>query len=497
MSNLLNAKLTADAIALFAIIKTIGLSKSNSEEALSWGQIYGRLVYVNHVGVYRDDDFEKLLVTALTPKYTHILSESTGETRELHIISRPLSTGGHTRLMEKIINYENSSDILITRPVRSVKNTLSVKDTTKIHYSQIPYNLSNLISIILRYEVIFLHIDPDDLLAAVAVGVVKKLTNIRVIFVNHADHAFSFGFFSADVVAEVSSYGFHLSEAKRNVSSSFLGIPLAENTWKEIKPVRSKGVETDLNIFSGGSKWKFKPVGELSFPKLAELILNQIPNAKLVIVGPAIVGDWWWWRAKLRHPKRLTILSSMPYNQYTKILSQSDIYLDSFPITGGTALPEVRSKGIPTSGVLSGSFGYTPFDLTKFPDCGSLVRAIKDYAYLNSGEILTRNNDPATLERAGWVHGPNAIKFRLNEMANGTILFRPHDNQANFDINFYTRRWLNEGLVKPDLQFAKFLLSKFSSGGARVLLEFIRITTAKQWFVMLKILFAYFFIRKI
>ena len=66
----------------------------------------------------------------------------------------------------------------------------------------------------------------DDLLASVAFAVAKSASDARDIFVGRAHHVISFGFYAADVVAEVSTYGSLVSECKRDVSSSFLGIPV-------------------------------------------------------------------------------------------------------------------------------------------------------------------------------------------------------------------------------------------------------------------------------
>lgn len=474
-----------------AFIKKTGLSREGIDDIIGWGEVYGQLLQTNHAGVYRDDDFEKLLVSKYSNE-NEINSKQTKLLKELHVISEPLATGGHTRLMEKMIALRKCADVLITRPVVDVESKLRLPCDTRIYKKTQGFDIAELIEILVKYKTIFLHINPDDLLSSIAVGVVKKKTGVQVIFVNHADHVFSFGFLCADLVAEVSSYGFFVSEKKRAVRSSFLGIPLQLDKFEKIEPNLPSHKGKYFEILSAGSQLKFKPSAALSFPTLAALILKEIPAARITIVGADICLNWWWWLTKLSNPARLRLLKSMPYDKYISTLTCADVYLDSLPMGGGTALPEVRSKGIPVSGILSGSSGYTPFDATKFLNNDALVASLREYSVAGSGIISNLNNDKNVIDSACWVHGPRVIKQRLDGIVDSGVIFRPYDDITIFDIDFYRKQWIEDRVVNVSMSSLRFFLKNWSSGGKNALVLFTGLINPRQVFWLIGSIFKKF-----
>ena len=121
-------------ITLVALIKRIGLSQRIYRDILAWGEVYGRLLHTNNTDVYRDDEFENLLVeTYLSRNGKPIPGESCNN--ELHIISSPFSTGGHTRLMERIIDSRACGDVLVTRPISGLGGRLFVNPKVKVWHS--------------------------------------------------------------------------------------------------------------------------------------------------------------------------------------------------------------------------------------------------------------------------------------------------------------------------------------------------------------------------
>ena len=444
-------------ITLLALIKKIGLSQRKHCDILAWGEVYGRLLHTNHTDVYRDDEFESLLVeTYISRNGTPIPREDCNG--ELHIITSPLSTGGHTRLMERIIDSRAGGDVLLTRPVSGLGGRLFVSPKVKVWQSDNQFDLPELISIISRYGTVFLHITPDDLLASVAVAVAKTASCARVIFVNHADHIFSFGLYAADVVAEVSSYGFLVSECKRNVTSSFLGIPIDLSLLGPInqRPPHYPGKR--FEIISAGSRLKYRPSPNYSLPSVVTMILKNVPTARVVIIGPSIFLDWWWWAVMLQFPQRLKILPPMPYQLYLDRTINADLYIDSIPMTGGTTIPEIRSRGIPVTGLTSSSCGYSPLDATRFPDIKELILAIQEYALTGAGPILELNNNGDTLNKTMLVHGRSSFEQRLNNIITGLSNAPPPDILRREIVHYYRNQWQQRGVVNFDYKSVCFLL---------------------------------------
>jgi hypothetical protein len=449
---------TDSFISLIALIKRIGLSQKKYDDVLAWGEVYGGLLYTNHTGVYRDDDFEKLLVDTYK---TQISKPAPTEISvgELHVITDPLSTGGHTRLMERMIASRSCGDILVTRPIRRLEDRLWVNSKVHLWHNADQFNISELISIVSKYKIVYLHITPNDLLASVAVAVAKKVNRARVIFVNHADHVFSFGFFAADVVAEVSAHGLLVSERKRNVPSSFLGIPIDTSLLAEISQPTASSPEKRFEIVSAGSRLKYRPSRNHSFPKVAMLVLKEAPKARIVVIGPSVLLDWWWWAAMLRYPLRLRVLPPMSYQLYLDRITKADLYIDSMPMTGGTTVPEIRSRGIPVTGLTSDSRGYSPLDATRFPDIKELILAIQEYALSGAGPILEMNNNDETLRRTMLVHGRTSFEQRLNNIVMGLSNAPPPDVLSRENINYYRDQWQQCGVVNFNYKSVYFTLT--------------------------------------
>ena len=64
------------------------------------GELYGRVLYTNYPDVYGDDECEKTLIARyLESNKLPVLTLP--DKGDLHIISEPYSTGGHTSLLEK------------------------------------------------------------------------------------------------------------------------------------------------------------------------------------------------------------------------------------------------------------------------------------------------------------------------------------------------------------------------------------------------------------
>lgn len=448
-----------------ARVKRVGLSALEIDDVIAWGGVYARVLSHNHSSLFRDDDFENCVIE----KYQKIKSNGLQKnelTKELHVITEPFSSGGHTRLMEKMVLYRGNADVVVVRPYQTDRAKLRLPEGVNVFSRVEGYDLPGLIDVVSAYKTVYLHIHPDDLLGAAAVGVAKTIANSFVVFVNHADHIFSFGFASADVVAEVSFFGYRLSKERRGVISSFIGIPVDIDGIRDLKPPHPK---EKLMILSAGRSLKFKPTRKLSFQSVIANVLTNVPNSIVTVVGPNLLRDWWWWWLKLRFINRLHIVGVMPYSEYLCVIDKTDVYLDSYPMTGGTALPEVRSKNIPVTGLLTGSSGYTPFDLTKFDRVEGLVDALNSLRLCGASDIVYANNDGNIISLARLIHGKEEFNTRVSKIIGGELVYLPEADVINIDIDFYRENWLKSKVVFFVLSDIRFFLLNFLRHGRGIL----------------------------
>ena len=450
---------------LVAKIKQIGITKNNFQDALDWGELYGRLLYTNYPDKYRDDDFEKKLISRYISEFPPV-EIKVQSNNELHIISEPYSTGGHTRLLEKILKIRGQGDVLVTRPLplsQNIQDVLNVRDSSNIYFSNEQYTIENIIEIAGRYKKIFLHIHPDDLTCAVAMGVIKQKYDIRIMLINHADHIFSYGYYASTVVVEMGPFGEKLRQVKSRGQATYLGLPFDID---EFKKVELKRLKQGISIMSGATSFKYDPIAGLSFSQLAREVLTEIPNSKFTIIGPSL--NYEWRRLMFKFKGRLKVVPKLPFEEYKKLMEGVDVYIDSFPLSGGTTVPEVRSKQIPVTGVLCGSYGYTPWDKTKYTSNADLILALKELGESSSSDIINRNNDEALIAECNQVHGFSHFKKRLDNLLLTGVA---GEAQFNHDVNYsyFNDYWKQQKKLLLGKSSYLFLLKNWKGGGRDVM----------------------------
>lgn len=385
--------------------------------ALEQAEQLGLLLRSNEVGIYSLNELETFLIDNVFSKLS--ISDNVidnGRDNKIVFIATELyHTGGHTRLMERLATFLDSKpDLLITKkPMESIIERENAFFST-IHYGPNNYpsvveNIFFFFSVILKYNIVILNTHPEDIYAIVACGLAKKIKkDIKVHFVNHADHVFSYGSSISDVWYEISDYGVTV-DAKRELKAKkcFLGIPI--DTSKQNSEGSYKFENGDL-ILSAASAGKYKPNNQQSIMPLVSAMLDKYDKSNFQIIGVNIFTNYWWWGIKLKCRNRLTLSKSLPYDEYIKATCAAKLYIDSHPFPGGTAFAEQFLQGRLSVGLKSIYNGYTPLEAFK-KDCTIDVFELIDT--INENDIC---NMRVSLED---VHGFENVKRRfLNAVFN-------------------------------------------------------------------------------
>lgn len=365
------------------------IAEPDLNQALELARIYGSLLWFADFGIYDAPVIENNLVERCA-NYLKSTGEYVKKSDQpfVHIVTEPLMTGGHTRLMEKLaVMHECQVDLVISRRApdrveqhlsQFFKKIICASSTTPIDA------VVELVRILASYKKIVLHIHPDDIVSIVACGVVKRLCGNQVFFVNHADHVFSYGTTVADYYFELSSYGRRLDERKSICGKkSFLGIPVKINEG-EMDQDFSPNRQQPLLFISAGSDIKYKPNKKYSIFELISRILDSYPKSKFLVIGSNIKKSFWWWPLKIRYGKRLDIRAHLEYEEYKKVVQAADYYVDSHPIPGGTAFAEQFLSGRRCVGLISPIQGYSPADRLKRNSVEEVIGSISDYKYSSS-----------------------------------------------------------------------------------------------------------------
>jgi len=187
------------------------LAETGPNDLLSMVSFYGELRWSNFDGTYSDDEVEE-----------HVTSRVLKDRR----FRSPAVKSGVVRNWLTSFGEEGGHKLLVTRWLaKRFKNFL---DANGIVYRLCCAHGVWLVNEIVGYCAsaarVILHIHPDDIASLVA-AIILARAGKEVIFYNHADHVFSFGNSSANVVAEVSTYGIALNRRTgRAKKSCYLGI---------------------------------------------------------------------------------------------------------------------------------------------------------------------------------------------------------------------------------------------------------------------------------
>lgn len=256
---------------------------------------------------------------------------------------------------------------------------------------------------ILQYNIVILNIHPEDIYAIVACGLARKVKkDIKIYFVNHADHTFSYGSSISDVWFEISGYGVTV-DAMRGLKARkcFLGIPIdtsnknSENSYK---------FENGDLILSAASPSKYEPTNQQSIMPLVSALLDKYDKSNIKIIGVNFLTNYWWWAIKLRYWNRLKLSKSLPYEEYIKVTSSAKLYIDSHPFPGGTAFAEQFLLGRMCVGLNSVYNGYTPVEYFKKDSVDSVLREIE---LINNKKIIDIKNE------IEMKHGFTSVRVRF------------------------------------------------------------------------------------
>ena len=266
----------------------------------------------------------------------------------LHVMTQSYTTGGHTRVVERWVNNSPTeskhSIVLLDQQEEPIPNKL--RDAVHEHNGELFIFDEKLLAeralklreLAMNYEYIVLHIHMYDPTAIVAFGT-DNFTR-PIIFFNHADHAYWCGASIIDMLADLRDND--VAKTRRGIENVYtLRIPFEPNPEILAYPKSKEQSRLDLGlpldkkiILTVGGAHKYLPFAGCEFCELVSKAISSSENVVCYGIGPTPdIGNW------SEYEDRFVALGNIDYGkQYFDYLNACDVYINSIPIGGGTAM---------------------------------------------------------------------------------------------------------------------------------------------------------------
>jgi glycosyltransferase involved in cell wall biosynthesis len=288
----------------------------------------------------------------------------------LHVMTQAYLEGGHTRLVENWVSFpaeDRNHSVVITHhgeseiPLRLAEEVRKRNgDVFRLNAHHPLRKAVDLKQLAGNYELIVLHTHPFDVATLLAFG--NEDFKRPVLISNHADHVFWLGVSICDTLLDMSSRGQDISRRKRRIGESHvLPIPveLTAGPGNRLEARERLGLPTDKKIvLSVGQQSKYTIAGKFNFPEMATALVQQCPNCLFIVVGPDSTIPVWQTAHHASKGKVLPV-GRVPHDRLIDFFRSADVYVDSFPVGGGTACIEALMYGLP---LISVDSGLTQFD---------------------------------------------------------------------------------------------------------------------------------------
>ena len=344
-------------------------STDNFEEKLDLA-VYAAEYFVSHnTGYYTSSVLEKVFVDCAKKIKTDLSNIHYKKDSVLHVITMGYETGGHTRVVERWIENAPSNQVhsvlqttaaniklaVLEKNIKSkngefivLENSLSLKEKA-----------AKLREYAMNYEYIILHTHMEDPVPIIAFGT-EEFTR-PVFLYNHASHHPWIGKSIADLVLDIENNDSVTTEKRGITNTYFLGVPSKEisvsipdkNKFKEkINFPSDKKI-----IVTCGTDIKYRTISGRSFADYLSSIMDE--NTRCYVIG--IPPENREWRNAInRSGKDIILMGPISFeNGFLDYLKAADLYLDSYPLCGGTATIDAISSGTPA---LSLKSVYPQFD---------------------------------------------------------------------------------------------------------------------------------------
>jgi len=210
-------------------------------------------------------------------------------------------------------------------------------------------------------KVMFLYIHQNDILAAAVIHLLKKNTNIKFVFFDHASHFPNVAMTMADIIVEELDFTIKTLIEKRHITKiPYKKCGLQSKRKEEIRYYLKEDIlkkrlelgvgEDELLSVSGGSSYKYFENNKSPHYKMIKSILEKTPKLKHLAITnlsnkqKEIVDKIFNNSPEIK--KRLIFHPLTP--EYDILFQCADLFIDSFPISSAMTQIDLMGMKVPT-----------------------------------------------------------------------------------------------------------------------------------------------------
>lgn len=284
-------------------------------------------------------------------------------------------SGGHTECVRRLVSNLSSDyefKVFLSRKLESYSlapnKTKLIQEHATIdgfHSPHLEFKTAvNLIfNLIKEYapKVIFVYMNMDDYHSAAILALIKKYTNIKIIYCNHGSHYPAIGFSFADLVLVAMQSTHYIDKNYRKCDKHCI-VEMLSDKVEDIKYFSDKEIaekkeelgisSNDYCTMSGGDSYKFFENGESPyFEMIKSLLLKESKLKHIVLLSitrltqgeKAIINNLF----SDPHLRERLILLPLT-NDYEILFQCCDVFIDSFPVSSALTQIDLMKFKKPT-----------------------------------------------------------------------------------------------------------------------------------------------------
>jgi glycosyltransferase involved in cell wall biosynthesis len=272
--------------------------------------------------------------------------------RVLHVATVVSETGGHGRVLERWLARDagRTPTVLLLKDDEPVPESLrravaaaGGRFAPSLPAADLFTKARALRALAAAHDLVVLHVSNHEVVVPLAFA--DPAGRPPTILCNHASHQLWTGVGCADVVANLNEFDAATTVARRGVGpqrSRVLRAPAAPRALPARADARrALGLDPDAPVvLTIASPYKLRAVLDPSWSDIAAAVLDAVPDATLLLVGPS--------------PEEPVVLPGHPrvraLGRLADVgpqLAAADLLLDSWPVTGGTTALDAGAAGLP------------------------------------------------------------------------------------------------------------------------------------------------------